>query len=44
VNFGWLTPEPDNHVMMDRTVELGINFFDMADVYGGEAPDAWDVA
>ena len=35
LNFGWLTDEADSHVMTDRAVELGINFFDTADVYGG---------
>jgi len=35
VNLGWLTSEEDSHRIMDRALELGINFFDTADVYGG---------
>jgi NDP-hexose C3-ketoreductase / dTDP-4-oxo-2-deoxy-alpha-D-pentos-2-ene 2,3-reductase len=34
MNFGWHTSEKDSHALMDRAVELGINFFDTADVYG----------
>jgi aryl-alcohol dehydrogenase-like predicted oxidoreductase len=34
MNFGPLTTEPDSHKMMDKALELGINFFDTADVYG----------
>lgn len=34
MNFGPHTTEPDSHAIMDRAVELGINFFDTADVYG----------
>jgi aryl-alcohol dehydrogenase-like predicted oxidoreductase len=37
MNFGWKTSETDAHAIMDRALELGINFFDTADVYG------WDV-
>jgi len=34
MNFGPLTSEPDSHRVMDRALELGINFFDTANVYG----------
>lgn len=34
MNFGWHTTEEDSYKIMDRALELGINFFDTADVYG----------
>jgi len=34
MNFGWHTSEEDSFEIMDRALELGINFFDTADVYG----------
>src|SRR5512135_1209763 len=34
MNFGPLTSEADSFAIMDRALELGINFFDTADVYG----------
>jgi len=34
MNFGWQTSEKDSFAIMDRALELGINFFDTADVYG----------
>ena len=34
MNFGPQTTEPDSHAIMDRALELGINFFDTANVYG----------
>ncbi len=34
MNFGWQTSEEDSFKIMDRALELGINFFDTADVYG----------
>ena len=34
MNFGPRTTEPDSFAVMDRALELGINFFDTADVYG----------
>jgi aryl-alcohol dehydrogenase-like predicted oxidoreductase len=37
MNFGPHTPEPESHTIMDRALELGINFFDTANVYGGES-------
>ncbi len=36
MNFGPLTTEPDSYAIMDKALELGINFFDTADVYGGK--------
>jgi len=36
MNFGPQTTEPDSHAIMDRAHELGVNFFDTADVYGWE--------
>ena len=35
MNFGLQTEEPDSHAIMDRALELGINFFDTANRYGG---------
>jgi aryl-alcohol dehydrogenase-like predicted oxidoreductase len=34
MNFGPQTEEPQSHAIMDKALELGINFFDTADVYG----------
>ena len=34
MNFGPLTNEPDSFAIMDKALELGINFFDSANVYG----------
>ena len=34
MNFGPETSEPDSFAIMDHAHELGINFFDTADVYG----------
>lgn len=34
MNFGPQTTEPDSFVIMDKAMELGLNFFDTADVYG----------
>ena len=34
MNFGWHTSEAESFAIMDRALELGINFFDTADVYG----------
>lgn len=33
MQFGWSTDEPAAHAIMSRAVEMGINFFDTADVY-----------
>jgi aryl-alcohol dehydrogenase-like predicted oxidoreductase len=34
MNFGPLTSEADSFAIMDKALELGINFFDTANVYG----------
>jgi aryl-alcohol dehydrogenase-like predicted oxidoreductase len=34
MNFGPLTTETDSFAIMDKALELGINFFDTANVYG----------
>lgn len=34
MNFGPHTTEADSHAIMDHALELGINFFDTANVYG----------
>ncbi len=34
MNFGWHTSQNESFAIMDRALELGINFFDTADVYG----------
>lgn len=34
MNFGPHSSEPDSHAMMDKALDLGINFFDTANVYG----------
>jgi len=36
MNFGPQTSEADSFAIMDRALELGINFFDTANVYGGK--------
>ena len=36
MNFGPQTSEPDSWAIMDRALELGINFFDTANRYGGD--------
>jgi aryl-alcohol dehydrogenase-like predicted oxidoreductase len=36
MNFGQHTSEPDSFAIMDRAIDLGINFFDTANVYGGK--------
>ena len=37
MNFGSRTEESDSHQIMDRALAEGVNFFDTANVYGGEA-------
>ncbi len=37
MNFGGWTTEDDSFAIMDRSLELGFNFFDTANVYGGKA-------
>ncbi len=34
MNFGPQTTEPDSYAIMDKGLELGINFYDTANVYG----------
>ncbi len=34
MNFGPQTTEPDSFAIMDKALEMGINFFDTANVYG----------
>jgi NDP-hexose C3-ketoreductase / dTDP-4-oxo-2-deoxy-alpha-D-pentos-2-ene 2,3-reductase len=34
MNFGPFTSEPESHAIMDKSLEVGINFFDTADIYG----------
>ena len=41
MNFGPQTSEPDSFAMMDRALELGINFFDTANVYGWKLGEGW---
>ena len=36
MNFGTQTSEKDSYAIMDRALELGINFWDTANVYGGK--------
>ena len=35
MNFGPQTSEPDSHAIMDTAHDVGINFFDTANAYGG---------
>jgi len=44
MNFGPLTAPDDAHTIMDRAHELGINFFDTANRYGGMASPPGQVA
>jgi aryl-alcohol dehydrogenase-like predicted oxidoreductase len=37
MNFGRLATEAESFAIMDRALELGINFFDTANVYGGKS-------
>lgn len=45
MNFGWHTDQDESYKIMDRALELGINFFDTADVYGwgGEQGDTEEI-
>jgi aryl-alcohol dehydrogenase-like predicted oxidoreductase len=45
MNFGWQTTQEESFKIMDRALELGINFFDTADVYGwgGEQGDTEEI-
>jgi aryl-alcohol dehydrogenase-like predicted oxidoreductase len=44
MNFGPLTPAADSHSIMDHAHELGINFFDTANRYGGISSPPGQVA
>src|SRR5215471_18558500 len=44
MNFGPLTPPGESHVIMDRAHELGMNFFDSANRYGGSGSPPGQVA
>jgi aryl-alcohol dehydrogenase-like predicted oxidoreductase len=37
MHFGGITPEDEAFKIMDKALEMGINFFDTADIYGGAA-------
>ncbi|MCS6897052.1 MAG: aldo/keto reductase [Nitrospira sp.] len=41
MNFGPQTSEAESFAIMDRALELGINFFDTANVYGGKLGEGW---
>src|SRR6478735_3393671 len=41
MNFGPQTSEPDSFAIMDKALELGINFFDTADIYGWKKGEGW---
>lgn len=38
MNFGWSADEPTSHRIMDAALDVGINFFDTADVYSRWVP------
>lgn len=41
MNFGPETSEADSFTIMDRALDLGINFFDTANVYGWKVGEGW---
>lgn len=41
MNFGPETTEKESFAIMDRALELGINFFDTANVYGWKVGEGW---
>jgi aryl-alcohol dehydrogenase-like predicted oxidoreductase len=41
MNFGPEASETDSFAIMDRAMELGINFFDTANVYGWKVGEGW---
>lgn len=41
MNFGPQTTEADSFRIMDRALDLGINFFDTADIYGWKKGEGW---
>ena len=44
MNFGPQASESDSFAIMDRALEVGIQFFDTADVYGGRRGEGWTEA
>src|SRR5690349_3459154 len=36
VNFGWMSDDRESGAVMDRALDMGINFFDTADSYNHE--------
>ena len=44
MNFGPLTPPAEAHAIMDRAHEIGINFFDTANRYGGRQSPPGQIA
>ena len=43
MNLGNVTDEPEAHRIMDRAHELGLNFFDTTNVYGGAGPPTEEI-
>ena len=41
MNFGPKTTEEDSFAIMDKAMDLGINFFDTANVYGWKTGEGW---
>jgi aryl-alcohol dehydrogenase-like predicted oxidoreductase len=41
MNFGPQTTEADSFAIMDKALDLGINFFDTANVYGWKKGEGW---
>ncbi len=41
MNFGPDASEKESHAIMDQALELGINFFDTANVYGWKKGEGW---
>src|SRR5436853_501745 len=41
MNFGPQATEEDSHRIMDTALEVGVNFFDTADVYGWKRGEGW---
>src|SRR5512144_2521569 len=41
MNFGPKTTEEDSFAIMDKAHDLGINFFDTANVYGWKLGEGW---
>jgi aryl-alcohol dehydrogenase-like predicted oxidoreductase len=41
MNFGPQTTEADSFAIMDRALDVGINFFDTANVYGWKKGEGW---